>query len=327
MKDERINSLSFSPDGNKFAILSSDLVEVCELVTGRLFFAPLSRQFKVSAAVFSPDSKRLVTCTSDSAIGSRYAQMWNAITGQPLGEKMWHRDGVTAAAWSNDGDRLLAVSEQGIGQIRFVPSGEPIGREIRHREQISHVVLRQTPDLALTASRDNTATLWDAKTGDAVSPPYRFPDSVKKVWFCPELTQFVVQESGGPVWVQAIAAMDWPLSILQDVADLLAGRSALFGQVNDSKGARALAARWEDLRSAYPEFFSVSNEEVLHWRRAESERYRQAKQHRFEFFQLKEILRISPPIPTRSSERTDWKRFCHWRRRRIESNMADRAKS
>jgi hypothetical protein len=294
VKDERINSIAFSPDGNTFATLSSDQVEMRDARTGQILVAPLAHQFKVSMAVFSPDSRRLVTCTSDSQIAARYAQVWDVATGSRVGGKLWHRDGVTSAAWARDGRSLITVSEHGVGQIWSVPGGEPVGREILHRQQVSYVALRSNPDLAVTASRDFTARLWDAQTGDAVSPPYRFPDSVARVWFCPELTRFIVQELGGPIWVQELDMIEWPSAVLQDLADVLAGRSAQYGQTDDFNGARELAARWEKLRSDHTEWFSVSNEERFNWHRAEAERFRQAKQPRFELFQMNEVIRLYP---------------------------------
>ena len=295
IKSERIHSISFSPDGSKLAVVSSDGVDVREVATGHLVFPPLTHQFKVRTAVFSPDSKHLAICTTDSAVGSScYAQVWDLTTGQPVGGKLWHRDGVQAAAWSGNGQHLITVSEDGVGRIWSIPSGELVGKEIRHRAQTSHIALRSEPELALTASLDLTARLWDGKDGEPISPAYRFPDGLKRVWFCPDSTRFVAQESGGPTWMQEINSAQSPQPLLQALADVLAGRSPLYGQADEFKGAKGLAARWEELRSVHPEWFSVSSDELLAWRRCQVERFHAAKHRRFELFHLNEILRLSP---------------------------------
>lgn len=295
INSERIDSISFSPDGRKLAVVSGDRVDVRDAATGHLVFPSLAHQFKVSTAVFSPDSKWLAVCTTDSAVGSScYAQIWDATTGHPVGGKLWHQDGVQAAAWSGNGQRLITVSEDGTGRIWSIPGGEVIGKEMRHRAEVSHVALRSQPPLALTASSDLTARLWGGEDGEPVSPAYRFPGRLKRVWFSLDAAQFVTQESGGPMWVQEIDSEVSPPPVLQTLADVLAGRSPLYGQANEFKGAKALAARWDELRSMNPEWFTVSNDAVLAWRRCQVERFYQVKQRRFELFQLNEILRLYP---------------------------------
>jgi WD40 repeat protein len=297
VKDERIRSISFSPDASRFALVMSEQVELRDARTGRLLAPALAHQFKVGAAVFSPDSRRLITCTCDGEIASRYAQVWDAATGTPVGGRLWHQDGVTAAAWLPDGRSLITASEQGVGRIWSIPGGETMGREMLHREQILSVALRPNPRLALTASRDYTARLWDAGTGDAVSPAYRFPDYAAKAWFGSDLTRFIVQEIGGPIWVQEVDLVERPLPVLQDLADVLAGRPALSGQADDFNGAKILSARWENLRAMAPGWFSVSEDEELHWRRTQRERFQQTKRRRPELFQVERILRLLPGNP------------------------------
>jgi WD40 repeat protein len=305
IKSERIDSISFSPDGSKLAVVSGDQVDVRDMATGHLVFPPLAHQFKVSTAVFDPNSKRLATCTTDSAVGSAcYAQVWDLTTGQPSGNKLWHRDGVQAASWSGNGQHLITVSEDGGGRIWSIPSGEVIGREIHHRAEISHVALRSQPELALTASLDLAARLWDGEDGDPVSPAYRFPSRLKRVWFCPGSTEFVAQESGGPTWIQEIDSAESPQPVLQALADVLAGHSPLYGQADEFQSAKALAARWEELRALRPEWFSVSSDELLAWRRCQVERFHAAKQRRFELFHLNEILRLNPASTNALQRRT-----------------------
>src|SRR5262249_61125740 len=79
-------------------------------------------------------------------------------------------------------------------------------REDRHRTRIA-AVLAQTPRLVhlwqhdnevvhvafspdgrriVTASKDHTARVWDARTGEAVTPPLRHGDAVHKAAFSPD---------------------------------------------------------------------------------------------------------------------------------------------
>ena len=51
------------------------------------------------SAAFSPDGKRIVTASFDGT-----ARIWDAATGEPIGEPLrGHERGVTSAAYSPDG--------------------------------------------------------------------------------------------------------------------------------------------------------------------------------------------------------------------------------
>ena len=60
----------------------------------------------VLSAAFSPDGKRIVTASSDKT-----ARVWDAATGQPIGEPLkGHDNAVSSAAFSPDGTRIVTAS-------------------------------------------------------------------------------------------------------------------------------------------------------------------------------------------------------------------------
>ena len=69
------------------------------------------------SAAFSPDGKRIVT-----ASGDKTARIWDAATGQPIGEPLkGHEDAVYSAAFSPDGKRIVTASRtrrRGSGTLR-----------------------------------------------------------------------------------------------------------------------------------------------------------------------------------------------------------------
>src|SRR5262249_4481398 len=81
------------------------------------------------AVAFSPDSRTIVTGSKD-----RTAQLWDAVTGQPIGPPLKHEYPVWAVAFSPDGRTLLTGC----------------GTDDRQKGE---------------------ARLWDAATGQSLGPP------------------------------------------------------------------------------------------------------------------------------------------------------------
>ena len=78
--------------------------------------APLQPGKKVTAALFSPDGRRVLTVATAQAGSSRGAaselRLWDALTRRPLTAPLKHRDAVVSTAFSPDGRRLLAAGKQ-----------------------------------------------------------------------------------------------------------------------------------------------------------------------------------------------------------------------
>ena len=65
----------------------------------------LGHQGTVYSAAFSPDGQRIVTASADKT-----ARIWDAASGQPIGEPLkGHEDVVTSAAFSPDGLRIVTA--------------------------------------------------------------------------------------------------------------------------------------------------------------------------------------------------------------------------
>ena len=157
----------------------------------------------VRSAVFSPDSRHLVTASSDgtvriwdaatgletvqlsghngvvrfatfspdgnrivSASDDKTVRLWDAQTGQPILLLRGHTDAVISAAFSPDGSRIVTASVDKSVRIWDAELGREMRRLEGHTGPVRAAAFSPDGKLVLTASVDKTARLWDAATGE-----------------------------------------------------------------------------------------------------------------------------------------------------------------
>jgi WD40 repeat protein len=126
----------------------------------------------VATAAFSPDGSRIVTGGSDKT-----AKLWDAKSGQALRTLEGHSSTVYSAAFSPDGGRILTISTDQTGKVWDASTGTALvtlagqtGPAMRGGLFPGFNAASFGPDgsRVVTGSPDNTAKVWDAKTGKAV---------------------------------------------------------------------------------------------------------------------------------------------------------------
>jgi WD40 repeat protein len=126
----RIAAIELSPDGRYLAVFGRILpatIRVFEMATGRPLGPLLEHQNTIYSATFSPDSRMLLSCSSDNTL-----KLWAVPSGQPLARPIdLHRTPYIVAfapqgraLATQDGDlvRLWALPEEGVPMTR-VPVG------------------------------------------------------------------------------------------------------------------------------------------------------------------------------------------------------------
>lgn len=151
----------------------------------------------VRSAKFSPDSKHIITASWDQT-----AQLWNAITGQPLAAFHGFNSGVGSAEFSPDGKYIVTavgnpnVSKR-VAQVWDVTTGKPFVA-LQDREdklyEFSVNSAKFSPNGKLIVTACDVAQVWDAKTGKLLHTLKGHQNGIRSANFSPD-GKFIVTAS------------------------------------------------------------------------------------------------------------------------------------
>ena len=115
-------------------------------------------------ARFSPDGSRVVTASDD-----RTARLWDAQSGDPLGEMVGHTRALLSVQFSRDSQRVVTTSEDQTARLWSAETGRLLRVLRGHADNV--LSARFSPDgrYLVTTSEDGTARVWP--TGVETRPP------------------------------------------------------------------------------------------------------------------------------------------------------------
>jgi WD40 repeat protein len=144
-------------------------------------FFPFFYPGSLVTANFSPDSWRVVTASEDGT-----ARLWNALTGESLGDPMRHEAEVLWAQFSGDGQRIVTASVDGSARIWRADTSQLAAPPLRHGDIVHFATFSPDGQKVVTASRDNTVRIWNAQTGQPIGLPLIHPKPVYSACFSPD---------------------------------------------------------------------------------------------------------------------------------------------
>jgi WD40 repeat protein/transcriptional regulator with XRE-family HTH domain len=185
-----INSVVLSPNGNHFALGSSNSSwGIWDVSTGQNLRTGLGHSSILSRVAFDSTGKWLATASEDGT-----AKIWDIATGRELLTLAGHASGVEAAAFSPDGVTLATASRDGTVKVWDISprGGSEWFNLIGHSDRVWGLAYNQDGTHIVTGSRDNTVKLWDAKTGEEVFTLPGFTLQTSRMAFSPDGKQLLV---------------------------------------------------------------------------------------------------------------------------------------
>jgi WD40 repeat protein/serine/threonine protein kinase len=285
-----ISSVALSPDGSRLATAAYtrnpekgfeggppqvwDVARGKELYQLKLSNSGLGLAWHVT---FSPDGK-WVLASLTTGLGE--VGLWEAATGKQI-HTLSHRDssgfrivGLDHAAFSPDGRWVVTACGDRIARVWDVATGRPVSL-MQHQDHVHHVAFSPDSRRVVTISSSNypnanAVQVWEAATGQPISPPLPHPDGIRYASFSLD-GRWVLTPSWRTVRL-------WDLSPdIRPTADLIR-RAQLFRarRIDPAGGYEAftfaeIQDAWQALRTRYPQDFAVTPDQVLDWHRREAE--------------------------------------------------------
>ncbi|MEN9573643.1 MAG: hypothetical protein RL514_1498 [Verrucomicrobiota bacterium] len=184
-----VTAVAFHPDGTKLlVVINSDSAQIWDIAQRRPVGPVLERKTLAdgrpfsprrisgahgSASAWSPDGKWIVM-----AGGINYVTVWDAATGQPVGDPILADVGVRAVDFSPDHQRfVLAFNDRNIepaaAQMYELPTLRPLGPPLMHGDGVVNAKFSPAGEVLATAGEDSVVRLWRVADGRPAAPDFR----------------------------------------------------------------------------------------------------------------------------------------------------------
>ena len=200
-----VRDMTFSPDGQCFAVASAIGLWLYELSTLSPITLCDTERGMTDSITFSPDNRWIVTHTCAGDI-----KIWDIERGVCITKVDDHgRSGISKPVFSQDGQRIAAISFSSHGKIYVwcLHTGEQLSEtEIQYSYDI--YPYRFTPDARLLVGKKSERDadpeafiIWHVETGERIGCITEYPDEMENLRFSPNGRHLAASSSDGAIWV------------------------------------------------------------------------------------------------------------------------------
>ncbi len=249
LHNDRVRHTAFSADG-RFLITGSDdhRVRIWDTRSGALVGEPLELSSPVRSASLSSDGKRILTLRSGISGGTGATQLWDAMTRQPISPEV----PLMASWWfpapfSPDGRRYLMHRDPTTVAICDAETGNLAVPLLEHLYTPRGYAF--SPDGRLVATHANRiARVWDAGTGEPVSPPLTHEDYILSVDWTRDGREIITTTSGKDLHVWDVSPASATVEELTRIAELMVAHRLDPRAGTIPLTPKEMKARWRDIK-------------------------------------------------------------------------------
>jgi WD40 repeat protein len=176
-------------------------MEIVDLANGRLLRlgGPSCAYFGWTSYDFSPDSTVLAAVN-----GCGQLEVWDTRTGRRVGHMVSFGfvNNIGPVRFSPDGKQLAVANSTNDGQVTILDraTDRTVAVLTAHTRQVQDLAYSPDGALLATASIDDTARIWDARTGQELRV-LDHPDAVNNVAFSPDSQSVATLDFHGTIRV------------------------------------------------------------------------------------------------------------------------------
>jgi WD40 repeat protein/serine/threonine protein kinase len=143
-----VRRAEFLPDGNRIMTTSGDgLIRIWEFRTQANLIKVVRHSDAVKTCRLSPEGDRMVTASTDGT-----ARIWNLRSEEPSETVLKHDGEVLEADFSGDGKLVVTTSTDGTARVWSAEDGIPVTGSLRHEGRVAHAEFSLDAEQVLTAS-------------------------------------------------------------------------------------------------------------------------------------------------------------------------------
>jgi WD40 repeat protein len=252
IQEAGVNDADFSPDSKRVVIGSFKGFRIWDAEAGTPvseLIANSSEGERIDTNVkyvsYSPNGRLLLTVTGPILLwgGIDSARVWDAKTGQPVGEAIEHPGGITAIRFSPDGKRVMSIAD-GILRVWEAAAAKPRSKEAM-LDHAGNADFSPDGKRVVTSPLDKTVQVWDVETGKRVGQPLKNAGKILAVRFSPDGKRVVTLSADGAVrvWEAAWSTMIGSMVLIEMVCSKKLVGAARFLTDEDIEAAPILAGR------------------------------------------------------------------------------------